>query len=216
MVVRRLPEVPVIVTVSDPAFAVLDAVNVRTLVEVAGFGLKVAVTPAGSFDATKVTLPEKAFAGTTEIALVALPPASRMTALGEAVKVKLGFPTVRLIGMLLVNSPDVPEIITVTVAVATLAATVRVSVLLEVVGFALNAAVTPVGKPDTESVTLPRKPFTGVMVTVFVVLPPGATNMMFGEGKTMKLGPLVGHSPARLVTFTEPIPVEKSQPVVAI
>jgi len=43
-----------------------------------------------------------------------------------------------------------------------------VSVLVPVVGFELNAAVTPLGKPDAERVTLPLKPFNGVMVIVLV------------------------------------------------
>lgn len=39
VVAFRLPEVPVMVMVEVPTFAVLAAVRVRTLVEVAGFGL---------------------------------------------------------------------------------------------------------------------------------------------------------------------------------
>jgi len=39
VVAFRLPEVPVMVMVEVPAFAVLAAVRVRMLVEVAGFGL---------------------------------------------------------------------------------------------------------------------------------------------------------------------------------
>jgi hypothetical protein len=183
---------------------------------VAGFGLNAAVTPAGSLETDSVTLPENAFTGLMVMALVTLPPGSMMTVLGEAERVKLGFATVRLIGMLFVRLPDVPMIVTVAVFVAALALAVRVSVLLEVAGLGLNAAVTPVGKPDTESVTLPLNPFTGVMVMVLVTLPPGATSRLFGEGKTMKLGELVGQLSTRLVTFTEPIPVAKSQPVVAM
>ena len=44
----------------------------------------------------------------------------------------------------------------------------RVSVLLLVAGLGLNAAVTPLGKPDAERVTLPLKPFDGVMLIVLV------------------------------------------------
>lgn len=36
---------------------------------------------------------------------------------------------------------------------------VNVSVLLFVVGFGENDAVTPAGKPETENVTLPLNPF---------------------------------------------------------
>ena len=216
VVARRLPDVPVIVTVVVFGVAVFVAVRVRTLLDVAGFGLNVAVTPAGSLEAASVTLPENAFAGVMAMALVTLPPGSRTTVLGVAESVKLGFATVRLIGMLFVTLPDVPVIVTVAVPVAAFELAVRVSVLLEVVGFRLNAAVTPDGTPNTESVTLPLNSFTGVMVIVLVTLLPGATNMVFGEAKTMKLGALVGQLFTRLVTFTEPIPVAKSQPVVAL
>jgi hypothetical protein len=47
VVAVTLPDVPVIVTVLVPVFAVLLAVNVTTLDEVAGLPLKVAVTPFG-------------------------------------------------------------------------------------------------------------------------------------------------------------------------
>jgi hypothetical protein len=180
---------------------------------VAGFGLNAAVTPAGNFETASVTLPENAFAGAMVMVLVTLPPGSSVTALGEAERVKLGFATVRLNGMLFVKLPDVPVIVTVAVPVAALELTARVSVLLEVAGFGLNAAFTPDGKPEAESVTLPLNPFTGVMVIVLVPLLPGAIIIVFGEGKTMKLGALVGQLLTRLAAFTVPIPVAKSQPV---
>jgi hypothetical protein len=66
----KLPEVPVMVTVTVPVVAVLLAVNVKVLVVVAGFVLKDAVTPLGSPDADKVTLPVKPFCGVTVTVLV--------------------------------------------------------------------------------------------------------------------------------------------------
>lgn len=213
MVACRLPDVPVIVSVVVLGFAVLAAVRVRTLAEVAGFELNTAVTPAGSPEAANDTLPENVFAGVMAMALVTLLPGSRVTVLGEAESVKVGFATVRLKGMVFVRLPDVPMMVTVSVPVAALELAFRVSVLLDVAGFGLNAAVTPVGKPEAESVTLPLNPFTGMMVIVLVPLLPDATNMVFGEGKTMKLGALVGQLSTRFVTFTEPMPVAKSQPV---
>jgi len=90
-------------------------------------------------------------------------------AFGEAERLKLGARfTVRLSGMVFVSVPDVPVSITVSVPVAAVARAVRVSVLLLVAGLGLNAAVTPLGKPDAERVTLPLKPFNGVMVIVLV------------------------------------------------
>lgn len=58
-----------------------------------------------------------------------------------------------------VREPDVPVMVTVEVPVAALALAVRVSVLTPVVGLGLKPAVTPFGKPEALSVTLPLKPF---------------------------------------------------------
>jgi len=86
----RLPEVPVMVIVEVPAFAVLAAVRVRMLVEVAGFGLNCAVTPFGSVELDSVTLPENPFTGVMVMVLVPLaPPLAMLTELGEAERVKL-------------------------------------------------------------------------------------------------------------------------------
>ena len=85
----RLPEVPVIVTVAVPVFAVLLALNVTTFDEVAGFALKVAVTPLGTPDTVKATLPENPFTGVMVIVLVPLPtPCVMVTELGAAERVK--------------------------------------------------------------------------------------------------------------------------------
>ena len=65
--------------------------------------------------------------------------------------------------------PDAPEIVTVKFPVAAVADAVRVSALVVAVGLGLKDAVTPLGKPEAESVTLPANPFAGVIVTV---LPP--------------------------------------------
>jgi hypothetical protein len=64
--------------------------------------------------------------------------------------------------------PDVPVIVTVAVPVAAVELAVRVRVLLLEAGSGLNAAVTPLGSPDAESVTLPAKPFNGVIVIALV------------------------------------------------
>ena len=77
--------------------------------------------------------------------------------------------------------------VTVTVPVAAVALAVSVSVPVEVVGFGLNAAVTPLGKPDAERVTLPLNPFSGVMVTVLVPLLPCVMVTLFGEAERLKL-----------------------------
>ena len=89
--------------------------------------------------------------------------------MGEADKLKLGAVfTVRLSVVVAVRVPDAPLIVTAKVPVAAVALAVSVKVLVEVVGFGLNDAVTPVGKPVAVNVTLPLKPFAGVMVIALV------------------------------------------------
>jgi hypothetical protein len=67
--------------------------------------------------------------------------------------------TVRLTVVVCVKLPEVPVIVTVAVPVVAVALAVSVKALEVVAGFGLNAAVTPVGKPDAAMVTLPLKPF---------------------------------------------------------
>lgn len=57
--------------------------------------------------------------------------------------------------------PDVP--VTVTVLCPTVAELLaaNVSMLLPVVGFGTKDAVTPLGRPDTERLTLPLNPYWG-------------------------------------------------------
>jgi len=70
----REPDVPVTVTVTVPVVAVALAVSVSVLVVVVLAGLNVAVTPAGSPEAERVTLPAKPLIGVTVIVLLPLAP----------------------------------------------------------------------------------------------------------------------------------------------
>ncbi len=74
-----------------------------------------------------------------------------------------------------------------TVPVAAVALAVKVRVLVLVAGFALNAAVTPLGSPAAESVTLPSNPFTGLMVILLIPLLPSVIVKLFGEAERVKL-----------------------------
>jgi hypothetical protein len=74
-----LPDVPVTVNVVVPGETVLVAVSVSVLEPVAGFGEKEAVTPLGSPEALRFTLPVKPYCGFTVTAEVALPPWFRLT-----------------------------------------------------------------------------------------------------------------------------------------
>jgi hypothetical protein len=92
VVALRLPEAPVIVTVTGPgvpgAHGVAASVNV--LVVVVGFGTNAAVTPLGMPDALSVTPPAKPPSGYTVIVLVKLPPGDMLASVGLTDRVKLG------------------------------------------------------------------------------------------------------------------------------
>ena len=66
-----------------------------------------------------------------------------------------------------------PVTVTLVVPVVAVPLAVNVKVLEEVAGFVPNAAVTPLGAPVVDKLTLPEKPFDGVIVIVLVpALPP--------------------------------------------
>ena len=58
-----------------------------------------------------------------------------------------------------VKLPEVPVTTTENVTVAAVLPAVSVKVLEAVAGFVLNEAVTPLGRPKTDKLTLPLKPF---------------------------------------------------------
>jgi hypothetical protein len=122
--------------------------------------------------------------------------------------------TVRLSVVVFDNVPETPPMVTVTVPVAAVALAVKVSVLVVVAGLGLKPAVTPLGKPEAERVTLPLKPFCGVMVIVLVPLLPCVMVTLFGLAESVKFGAPPGQLFTRLAAFTVPIPVAKSHPVV--
>ena len=66
----KVPEVPVIVIVAFPTVAELSAVKRSSLVPGVDVGLNEAVTPVGSPEADKFTLPEKPSASVTDTVVV--------------------------------------------------------------------------------------------------------------------------------------------------
>jgi len=105
--------------------------------------------------------------------LVPLAPCATVKLLGDAESVKLG-------GAAMVSErvvafdklPDVPVMVTVTVPVAAVLLAVSVNVLALTVLLGLNDAVTPVGRPDADRLTLPLKPPCGVTLIVLVPFAP--------------------------------------------
>ena len=117
------------------------------------------------------------------------------------------------------NVPHVP--VTVTVAgpvVATLLA-ISVNVLEPGVGFGLNRAVTPLGKPETDKVTLLLKPFCGATVIPAIPLPPWGIPKLLGDAESVKFGPAVIVTETVAVWVkppTVPVTVTVAVPVVAV
>ena len=81
------------------------------------------------------------------------------------VSVKVGAFTDRVMFAVALIDPDVPVIVTVALPTVALAlATIVICALEpELTGFGVKNAVTPLGKPLTENVTFPVKPFCGEM-----------------------------------------------------
>src|SRR5580698_666871 len=110
-----------------------------------------------------------------------------------------------------VKLPEVPVMVTVADPVVAVLLAVRVSTLVPVVGFVPNAAVTPLGRPDAASVTLPVNPPASVTVMVLVPLPPCVIDRLLGESESVKLG--VADPASRLmipVVFGLPQPLHRS------
>jgi hypothetical protein len=109
--------------------------------------------------------------------------------LGAALRVIPEEPMVRLMGVVEVKAPETPVIVTVAVWEAVPPATVNVSTLVVVVGLGENPAVTPLGSPEADSVTLPANPPPGITVIVLVPLFPGRTVRPLGLADSVKLAP---------------------------
>jgi hypothetical protein len=123
--------------------------------------------------------------------LVLLAPCTRLKLLGEAEREKLGAGaavTVRLIVVVFVKLPEDPVIVTVAEPVVAVLLVVSVKVLVLVVLVGLNEAVTPLGKPEADKLTLPLKPFNGVTETVLVPFAPCITLRVLGDDERVKLG----------------------------
>jgi hypothetical protein len=138
----------------------------------------------------------------------------RVRLLGEAERLKSpAVFTVRAIVVAFVKVPEVPVIVTVTVPVVVALLAVSVNVLAVAAGFGLKDAVTPLGKPAADKLTLLPKPFCGVTVIVLVPAPPWEMVRLSGEVERVKFGAVVGQLFTKLAALTLPIPVAKSQPV---
>lgn len=148
------------------------------------------------------------------------PPFAIDTLVGDANSAKFGAPlTVRLSVVVCVRLPDVPVMVTVAGPVVAVALAVKVSLLVVVPGFGLNAAVTPDGKPEADMVTLAVNPLRRVIVTVLVPAAPCEIATLVGDAAREKLGEAftVRLTVAVCVRLPEvPVMVTVAAPVVAV
>lgn len=85
------------------------------------------------------------------------------------------------------RDPDTPVTVTVLVPVVAVLLAVKVSLLVPVAGFGLNAAVTPLPRPLADRVTLPAKPLVGWMVIVVVPCDDLVMVKLVGDAESVKL-----------------------------
>jgi hypothetical protein len=185
----KLPDAPVTVIVTVPVFAVPLAVSVNVLVPAVVIGLKDAVTPLGIPDADKLTLELNPFCGVMVIVLAPLAPCTIVKLLGDAESAKFATGaafTVRATVVAFDKLPDVPVMVTVTVPVPAAVLAVNVKVLVVVVLLGLKDAVTPLGKPVADKLTLPLNPFCGVTVIVLAALAPWTIVTLLGDAESEK------------------------------
>ena len=206
--------VPFNVTVNTPPFAVDAALNVTVLAPFPGdailVGAKVAVTPEGNPVADNATAdlkpPRAVVVTVTEAEL----PAVTDTVVAPGVSVKLGTVTVSASGVVCVNPPPVPEIVTVAFPAAAVVPAERVSVAgaLDVSVDEEKCAVTPLGAPVAESETGALNPPCGLNVMVAVLEEPWATETLLTLGVRAKVTELL--SPQLFTSrfaSTDPSPV---------
>src|SRR5215475_12905553 len=135
----------------------------------------------------------------------------------EGAALRLKFPAGTMVSEICVwldKLPDAPVMVTENVPTAALAAAVNATELDAGSDGGLNAALTPLGKPDAEKLTAPLNPFCGVTVMTLPPPAPCVTDKLPGEAASVKPGDGAdaGQLLMRFVAFRVPMPVAKSQP----
>ncbi len=205
------PEMPVTVSVALPGDAFADALTVSVLLRVLDARLNVAVTPVGKPAIEKLTAAVKPFCGVTVIVLAPLAPSVMLRLAGDAAMLKPGVgaaPTVSDTLAVLLRFPDVPVIVTVAAPIAAEFDAVSVRVLVELEPTVLKLAVTPLGRPEAESVTFPWNPFCGVITMLLVAKLPRARLRLAGAAERVNEGVAAMVSDIRAVLVRLPdVPV---------
>ena len=177
------PEVPVTSMVVVPRGALrlaLQSIVTVTLPlagTVIGLAEAVAETPLGNAVTPRST-DESNPSVLVRVSVVAVVPRSSIVKdAGDSDMLKVGVPvepafTVSETVVLALRLPEVPVMVTVAFPVAAEELAVRLSTLEPEVGFVPNDAVTPLGKPVADKVTLPENPLTSPTVIVLVPAAP--------------------------------------------
>jgi len=115
----------------------------------------------------------------------------------------------------LLKLPEVPVMVTVKVPIAAVAPAPKVRVVDAGSGLELKDAVTPLGRPDAEKVTLPVKPFRGEAVMALKPEVPCTMARLAGDAESVNPGCGVPEAQlfTRLAALMVPMPVAKSQPM---
>jgi hypothetical protein len=193
-------------TVDVPGDAEGVARSVSRQLPGAGPGPNDGITPGGTPVTVTVTVPVKPFCGTRITVAAFAAPTGTVRDAGETDSANGdddgdGVLIVRVTAALLVRLPDVPVMVTVAVPGLALDVAENVRVLWLVVLAGLNPAVTPLGKPETESATVPAKPFSPLIAIVLAPFAPGAMVRLDGVTKRPNRGG------AAIVSAIETLPV---------
>jgi hypothetical protein len=174
-------------TVKPPTAEVLPAAKVSLLAPVVLEGLKKAFTPPGNADVLKLTLPVNPFWGVTVMVLEPLEPWVRLTLPGATESAKSGAAlTVRVRVVELVKLPEVPVMVMVAVPDIAVLLAESVSVLVLKVLLGLKEAVTPLGRPVADRLTLLENPPWGAKEIVLVPLVPCTSVRLPGVAASRK------------------------------
>ena len=168
------------------------AVKVNELVDLVAAGLNAAVTPLGSPDAVRFTLPLNPFWSFTLILLVALAPARRARLPDDDERLKfagavtVAAVTVSMTVVLPERAPELPVTVTLYFPGATALFAAKVNELVEEVVVGLNTAVIPLGSPDAVRFTLPLNPFWSFTLMVLVALAPATRARLPDDDERLK------------------------------
>ena len=155
---------PVTVSVLLPTTALELAETIRDAVCVTGLGKNEAVTPLGSPVIARLTLSSKPYIGMTYTYCGCADVPWPTVIVPSLCSVNRGTNTPRVTVVVRVMLPDVPVIVNVALprAAVELAERVRLESCDCVAGFGAKEAVTPLGRPEMDKVTLPVKPNCGL------------------------------------------------------